>query len=269
MSATRTPRPWPVIAAEQLAAERAGGDFHYTRAVEGRKPGEWHVPCPACRQATVTVRGDEGLDGLVCRPWGDTSPCEPTMIAVALAEGLASTNGDKPQDDTPGPTSWAPVDLRPVLEGKQTDPGPTMLARDDDVCLLYPAKVHQAAGEPESGKGWLALHAVAGVLDAGGCAAYFDLEDDELTVTARLRALGCEDDAIADRLAYVRPHEPLDGRGRTDLDQVLERKPQLAVIDGVTEALTLLGLDLGDNADIARWLELLPRRIVRAGARCC
>ncbi len=121
------------------------------------------------------------------------------LIAVALAEGLASTNGDKPHDDTPGPTSWAPLDLRPVLEGKPTDRGPTMLARDDDVCLLYPAKVPQLASEPESGKGWLALHAVTGVLDAGGCAAYFGLEDDELTVTAQLRALGCEDDAKRER----------------------------------------------------------------------
>ena len=42
--------------------------------------------------------------------------------------------------------------------------------------------------------------------------------------------------------------------------------PYFAVIDGVTEALTIFGLDLNDNADSARWYQQLPRPIVRRGA---
>jgi AAA domain len=60
-------------------------------------------------------------------------------------------------------------------------------------------------------------------------------------------------------------HEPLDRFSRRPLDRTLDRKPALVVIDGVTEALTLHGFDLGDNVEIARWLELLPRPAARCG----
>ena len=38
------------------------------------------------------------------------------------------------------------------------------------------------------------------------------------------------------------------------------------VIDGVTEAMTMHGLELKDNADVAKFVELLPRPLARMGA---
>jgi hypothetical protein len=46
---------------------------------------------------------------------------------------------------------------------------------------------------------------------------------------------------------------------------MLADPPTLAVIDGVTEALALHGLDLGKNPDVASWLALLPRRLMAMG----
>lgn len=80
-------------------------------------------------------------------------------------------------------------------------------------------------------------------------------------------------DAILDRFIYVRPDEPLADRtgkataGESDLAGVLERyRFDLAVIDGVTEAMTTEGLDLMSNADIAIWSRRLPKRLAEHGA---
>jgi hypothetical protein len=59
----------------------------------------------------------------------------------------------------------------------------------------------------------------------------------------------------------VRPDEPL-----SDIEPLLALRPSLAVLDGLTEALVLHGLDLRDNTDVARSLALLPRPLQRSGA---
>jgi hypothetical protein len=164
-------------------------------------------------------------------------------------------------------TSWTPENLGAVLAGEAVDPEPTILSRTDQVALIYGGKLHQVSGEPESCKGWLALEAAAERLALDNCVLYLDFEDSAPTIVSRLRALGVTDDRIRDGFIYIRPHEPLtDGAARDALDAAFAREPELVVIDGVTEALTIHGLDLGDNADVARWLELLPRLAGRSGA---
>ena len=163
-------------------------------------------------------------------------------------------------------SSWAPVDLIPVIENGATEEPPTMVPRDDGPCLLYPARNHALFAEPEAGKGWFGLHAAKERLTAGEHVAYFDFEDTAATVVGRLLALGLGPQAITQRFHYVRPDEALDAAGQAALDGLLSMRPTLAIIDGVTEALTLHGLELKDNADVARWLKLLPRRLTDAGA---
>jgi hypothetical protein len=87
-----------------------------------------------------------------------------------------------------------------------------------------------------------------------------------------LRALGVPADVIAAHLVYLRPDEALYDRhgnptpGAVALDEVLgTRSFRLAVIDGVTEAMTTEGLELVDNADVARWIRMLPKRIATLG----
>jgi predicted transcriptional regulator len=154
-------------------------------------------------------------------------------------------------------------------------PPPELLHRSDGVPLLYRAKVHWFQGESESYKSWAAQIAVADCLKAEMKALYVDFEDDQNSVAARLIALGVPAESIAnpERFVYVRPDEPLRDRngiplpGSTDFDPILREPFDIAIIDGVTEAMTTEGFSLMDNADIAKWMRLLPKRIAdRTGA---
>jgi hypothetical protein len=167
--------------------------------------------------------------------------------------------------NAPAASTWTPLPLGPVIKGERLDEPPALLARSDGIRLLYRERVHALSGEPESGKGWLALTAAAERLAAGEDVLYFDFEDTATSIASRLLALGVDAEAITTRFHYVRPDEPLKAGGWEALDDTLTAQPTLAVIDGVTEALVLHALDLKDNADVAKWLALLPRKLVEAG----
>jgi hypothetical protein len=198
-------------------------------------------------------------------------------------EAYATRNGDSPQEiyqravtilETARPEppvsqqqhSWRAEDLLAAIEGRGGANPPAFLSRSDGPCLLYEERLHQLSAEPEAGKGWLACRASADLLQAGRAVIYIDFEDTAAAIVERLQALGAEDRQIAKHFIYIRPHEPLTEFTRGELDIALGLSPALVVIDGVTEALTIHGLDLGDNGDIARWLDLLPRPAVRSGA---
>jgi hypothetical protein len=182
-------------------------------------------------------------------------------VAGTIEEALSGD--DVPSSDG---SSWAPVDLRAALAGGSSEPPPTLLQRTDDVCLLYRGKLHLVYGEPEVGKGWLALYAVAQCLLAGERVMYIDFEADELQIVSRLRELGVPAKTILRRFTYVRPYEALTDDAWGALEGVLDPVPGLVVVDGVTEALTYQGLDLEGNTHTARWFALLPRRLALLGA---
>lgn len=167
----------------------------------------------------------------------------------------------------PTPTSWDSLDLDPVLAGKTIDPPPTMLARTDGLCLLYPGKIHAFNGEPESGKGWLAMFACAERIVAGEHVLYIDFEDVAATAVARLLSLGVDPSLLLTYFHYIRPDEPLAGQAIVSIEHALRRyAPTLCIVDGVTEALTLHGWDINDNNDQAKYLAAIPRRLARRGA---
>lgn len=166
--------------------------------------------------------------------------------------------------------TWEPIDLSDALAGIDVPP-PTMLARTDGVPLIYPGRTHQFAGESESCKTWAALLCVLQILNHGRRVLWIDFEDDERGIVARLLSIGASRDNIRTQFTYIRPEEPLhDSHGRATagnaaLGVVLEAGPwDLAVIDGVTEAMTTEGLDLMSNADAAAWSRRLPKRITTA-----
>lgn len=180
---------------------------------------------------------------------------------------------DTADDDQTSTSSWVRVDLTDALAGRESPP-PVALERADGVHLLYAGLVHAFNGESESLKSWAAQVACAQVLGTGGRVGYVDFEDTAANVVARLVALGVARDTIAAQLAYVRPDDPLADRnglptaGNAALGTLLASEPtwDLWVVDGVTESMTLEGLNLIDNADAARWAATLPRRLARTGA---
>lgn len=164
------------------------------------------------------------------------------------------------------PRSWQPVDLGPVLDGTWQPARPAVGARTDGVGLFYPGKVHTVASESEAGKTWFALAAVAVELAAGRTVVYLDFEDDEGGIVGRLRALQVPTAAILERFVYIRPTQPLGtGLHRDDLAAALARRPSLAVVDGVTEAMVMHGLDPLSNKDAATFGRILPRPLAAAG----
>lgn len=164
-------------------------------------------------------------------------------------------------DHKPG-DSWRPVDLSPALDGTEMIEPPTMLARTDGRCTIYPAKNHSFVGDGEAGKGWLALHACGERLTAGETVAYFDREDDHRTAVARLRALGIETDAIRSRFRYFHPEEPLSPEAWAIVAAELGTDTTLSVFDSVNEFMALHGLDPTNPTDITTWHNTGPRRII-------
>jgi len=192
---------------------------------------------------------------------------DPRLRAAELVRQAGVTPPGSGDDEAPARRTWLPVDLSPVLDGTYQRPEPSVGHRDDGKGLFYPGRVHVVAAEAEAGKTWFALAAVAEELTLGNACVYLDFEDDEGGIAGRLMTMGCDREAIRKRFAYLRPEDPVGGRNRADLEEVIaDLRPTLAVIDGVTEAMTLHGLELKDNSDVAAFGRMLPRWIAGRGS---
>jgi hypothetical protein len=235
----------------RLAFERVG--FPWVDLDDGSPGGR--TLCSVCRHV-LTVRPE----GMACE-----KGCDPSRIADELhyltesPGGFARAQGARFEETS----SWSPVDLAAILNGKQHDQAPEILARVDGVCLLYRGRIHAGSAEPESCKGWWALHGSKERLAAGEHVVYVDYEDTAANIVARLLALDVEPDAIRERFHYLRPDDPVTGGV---VDALSELAPALVVIDGVTEALAMEALDLASNQDVAEFFKRLARPFARAGA---
>ena len=159
--------------------------------------------------------------------------------------------------------SWSRIDLTAVLDGSIEPARPTMMPRTDGACLVYPGLVHSVHGESESGKSWIVQHESSRQLRAGGRVLYIDAESDPVAVVSRLRLLGCTPEQITQGFDYRRPETrpDMDLEGWEDM---MSRRYDFAVIDGVTDAMSLFGRGSNDNDDIATWMRLFPRQLARA-----
>jgi hypothetical protein len=189
---------------------------------------------------------------------GETDPAALHTVALAALQRAM------PAGATGTTSPWSPVDIGAVLDGNLSESPPTILARADGPFLLYPGAVHSLSGEPESGKSWLALLACAQELELDHTAVYLDFEDRPGRVVGRLLALGAHPDTIRQRFRYIRPNVGLTAATLPHL-LAAARGATLAVVDGITEAMTLHGLSLMDNEDVARWLALVPRVLADTG----
>ncbi|MFS0883979.1 AAA family ATPase [Aeromicrobium sp. 179-A 4D2 NHS] len=133
--------------------------------------------------------------------------------------------------------------------------------------LFYPGKVHTVSAESEAGKTWLTLSACLDEIAADRHVVYVDFEDDEGGIVNRLLAMQLGPDLIRARFHYLRPTVALGtGINLDDLRGLLTTvEPSLVVLDGVTEAMTLHGMDPLNNKDIATFGRILPRPIADVG----
>jgi hypothetical protein len=186
-----------------------------------------------------------------------------TAIVERLDESVPDELAARWASDLSAPgRTWTPVNLDAVLDGTYVAPTATVGGRSDGVGLFYRGRVHEVAAEPEAGKTWLGLDATAHEIAAGHSVGYLDFEDDEAGIVGRLMTMGVAPEAIRRRFAYVRPTTPiLAEHNFDDLNDLLDLRPTLVVIDGVTEAMSLHGLEIMDNTDVATFDRLLSRNI--------
>jgi hypothetical protein len=163
------------------------------------------------------------------------------------------------------PTSWTPVDLESVLSGDYESPKATVGFREDGVSLFYPGREHALISEPEAGKTWIALTVALSEMRGGNNVVFIDCEDEAGAIISRLRTLGAEDDLIRRHFAYVRPHGRIDGLMREAMARVLMPPCTLVILDGVTEAMAMNGLDPKDDQDVARFRQMLAMFVTDIG----
>lgn len=189
---------------------------------------------------------------------------------VALLGGAPAANWDTPDhppaEHEPSPRTWGAQDLANVLNGTYKPPQPTVGRRDDGIGLFYPGRMNSIASESEAGKTWLALLACLQEINQGHHVLYLDFEDDAGGVVGRLLALGAHRDDVLARFHYIRPETKPTDTDLLDLAQVLAHAPTLAIVDGVTEAMSLFGLELKDNTDVAKFGRTLLRPLANSGA---
>jgi hypothetical protein len=158
--------------------------------------------------------------------------------------------------------SWAPIDLGPFLDGTVRPVLPSLLTRTDGVSLIYPGLTHSLHGESESGKSWVMQAEAAQVLANGGRVLFLDFESDAGALVERLRLLGVTDEAIRERFSYVHPEvDPRNPNEAATFEAMLTQGFRLAILDGVTDAVGLFGLESRDNDALTMWARLLPKRI--------
>jgi AAA domain len=161
--------------------------------------------------------------------------------------------------------SWAPIDLGPFLDGTIKPVTPSLMPRTDGVALIYPGLTHSLHGESESGKSWVAQAEAARILSAGGRVLFVDFESDAGAIVERLRLLEADDEAVRARFAYVHPEvDPRNPNEAATFEAMLTQRFDLAVLDGVTDAVGLFGLESRDNDALTMWARLLPKRIADA-----
>lgn len=160
------------------------------------------------------------------------------------------------------------VDLEPVLDGDTIGEPPAIGVRDDGACgMFYAGQLNSIIGESESGKSLLMQWWSAAELAKGNHVFWLDFEKDAATVVERLTQMGAARDAIIERFHYVRrdqawtPGELMQLRA-----DLAEHSPTLCVLDGVTNAMQLEGLDPNNAADVSKFYGGVPTILHSTGA---
>lgn len=187
--------------------------------------------------------------------------------AVADLDGMVSVLRGQGHESPPGAT-WRAVDIGPVLSGEARPIEPMIGAREDGQAILYPGKLHTIAGESEAGKTWFCASIIDSEIRAGHHVVIVDPEDDAVGWIGRLTILSTADRTrIADHVTYVQPEEPMPGAGWRSLQPILVRnRPTVIILDGITAAMSLHGLDPLSNADVAKFGADVLRPLTRSGA---
>lgn len=146
-------------------------------------------------------------------------------------------------------------------------PTPSIVQCDDGIALFYADQVNLIFGDPESGKTWLALAAVAEGLANNHRCIVIDLDHNGAASTVRrLYDLGATPEQLADPELF-RYVEPEDGQHLNDVVTDLRQwKPAVVVVDSLGEVLPLYGASSNSPDDFTRVHSNVIKPLAAAGA---
>lgn len=224
------------------------------------------------RAGLVSHRNTDQLAEFIELCW-DTAQVYPEVAAEALYQALmlGVRDRDEQQLRLPEPkiADAGEVDLQSVLD--HLEPAqPTLLLREDGKGLLYRGRTHTFFGQPESGKTWVGLHAIADLIrDAkrihpkgpvSQVAVFVDFEDNAAQFVRRLAYLGIDPNDTARFCAYFSPTK-LDGATIAAMAGKLALAG-LVVVDSTNEAMAADALDPNSNQDNATFRQRAVNAIV-------
>jgi hypothetical protein len=190
---------------------------------------------------------------------------------AASIEAAAQREEKKAQEED----SWTP---RSLLEAKHAGPPPPpdVFQREDGPMMLYTGKLNYMYGPPESGKSWGAQLATTQEASRGHKVLYLDFENDVRSFVERIVSLDL-DERHYSNIVYVAPDRPINlvdmnvdvgmKSRRERFVSLLKHGYSLVVVDGVSNAMNLLGKDpLGHNDTVQFEVEFLRVLIQMTGA---
>ena len=167
------------------------------------------------------------------------------------------------------PSSWRRV---PLTGDFEDDAPPSILAiGGTSRALLYPGSTNSIFGESEAGKSWVALVAAREVIERGGRVLWLDFEDNVRRFRGRLDSMSIPLDVAEKSIDYVNPIHALWSKERKastsahhDFEQLLRAgRYELAVVDTMTGAMSVEGLDPLSMTDVESLYRVLCGTIVR------
>lgn len=223
---------------------------------------------PCAWEQALTAAPTPPASGDPPAPQQDTSDAQATPVPGgppwALQDAQAAPTTDPGEDTAAATPTWRPAALAPFLTGRATVATPTLMPRTDGICLLYPGLTHSLHGESESGKSWIAQHETARLLKDRRHCLYLDFESDPASIVDRMLTLGVPPANVVAYLVYSRPETAPKTPAELDAFRaLLTGRYALAVIDGVTNSMSIFGHSINDNDDIATWQRILPDQIAR------
>jgi hypothetical protein len=178
---------------------------------------------------------------------------------------FAEMDFDGPLPSRKATGSYHLVDLAAIFAAGLEVTPPTILHRTDMENLFYRSAVNSVIGESESGKTWLTLLAAYQQIRAKEKVLFIDFEDRPENVLRRLVDMELKQDELEKYFSYILPEGQFGDDQRTEFEAFGIAEYSLVVMDGVTEAMSLHGLDGRQENDIATFYERLPKWIASRG----
>lgn len=155
-----------------------------------------------------------------------------------------------------------------LLSGDLPDPpAPSVMSRSDGVSIFYANALNLVFSDPESGKTWLLLCAMAEELNMGRRVLFMDLDHNgPVSVATRLINLGVSTDVLSDldRFRYI---EPADTVAMTEIiKDAATWSPRLVVIDSLGELLPMYRASSNSDDDFTSVHTRIIKPLVRTGA---